>query len=40
MILNVKNRTHGFGDRAIFDNLSFRLCALATWNSTLLLRRA
>ena len=25
MILNVKNLTHGFGDRAIFDNVSFRL---------------
>ena len=25
MILNVKNLSHGFGDRAIFDNVSFRL---------------
>ena len=25
MILNVENLTHGFGDRAIFDNVSFRL---------------
>jgi len=25
MILNVKNLTHGFGDRAIFDDVSFRL---------------
>lgn len=25
MILNVKNLTHGFGDRAIFDNVSFQL---------------
>ena len=25
MILNVKNLTHGFGDRAIFENVSFRL---------------
>ena len=25
MILNVKNLSHGFGDRAIFNNLSFRL---------------
>ena len=24
-ILNVENLTHGFGDRAIFDNVSFRL---------------
>src|SRR5690554_6924609 len=24
-ILNVKNLTHGFGDRAIFNNVSFRL---------------
>ncbi|MPN49897.1 hypothetical protein SDC9_197521 [bioreactor metagenome] len=24
-ILNVKNLSHGFGDRAIFDNVSFRL---------------
>ena len=25
MILNVKNLSHGFGDRAIFENVSFRL---------------
>ena len=25
MILNVENLTHGFGDRAIFNNVSFRL---------------
>ncbi|MCI6676924.1 MAG: ATP-binding cassette domain-containing protein [Clostridiales bacterium] len=25
MILNVKNLSHGFGDRAIFDHISFRL---------------
>ena len=25
MILNVENLSHGFGDRAIFDNVSFRL---------------
>ena len=25
MILNVKNLSHGFGDRAIFNNVSFRL---------------
>ena len=25
MILNVKNLTHGFGDRAIFSDVSFRL---------------
>ena len=25
MILNVKNLSHGFGDRAIFSNVSFRL---------------
>ncbi len=25
MILNVQNLSHGFGDRAIFDNVSFRL---------------
>lgn len=25
MILNVSNLTHGFGDRAIYDNVSFRL---------------
>ena len=25
MILNVKNLTHGFGDRAIFNDVSFRL---------------
>ncbi|MDE5781509.1 MAG: ATP-binding cassette domain-containing protein, partial [Lachnospiraceae bacterium] len=25
MILDVKNLSHGFGDRAIFDNVSFRL---------------
>lgn len=25
MILNVSNLTHGFGDRAIFDNVSFKL---------------
>jgi ATPase subunit of ABC transporter with duplicated ATPase domains len=25
MILNVKNLNHGFGDRAIFENVSFRL---------------
>ena len=25
MILEVKNLTHGFGDRGIFDNVSFRL---------------
>ena len=24
-ILNVKNLSHGFGDRAIFENVSFRL---------------
>ena len=24
-ILNVENLTHGFGDRAIFENVSFRL---------------
>ena len=24
-ILNVENLTHGFGDRAIFNNVSFRL---------------
>ena len=27
MILNVENLTHGFGDRAIFNNVSFRLLA-------------
>lgn len=27
MILNVENLTHGFGDRAIFNNISFRLLA-------------
>ncbi|MGN0480599.1 MAG: ATP-binding cassette domain-containing protein, partial [Lachnospiraceae bacterium] len=25
MILDVKNLSHGFGDRAIFNNVSFRL---------------
>ena len=25
MILNVENLSHGFGDRAIFNNVSFRL---------------
>ena len=25
MILDVKNLSHGFGDRAIFDDVSFRL---------------
>ena len=25
MILNVKNLSHGFGDRAIFEDVSFRL---------------
>ena len=25
MILDVKNLTHGFGDRAIFNDVSFRL---------------
>ena len=25
MILNVKNLTHGFGDRAIFSDVSFSL---------------
>ena len=25
MVLNVENLSHGFGDRAIFDNVSFRL---------------
>lgn len=24
MILNVENLSHGFGDRAIFNNVSFR----------------
>ena len=24
-ILNVENLSHGFGDRAIFDNVSFRM---------------
>ena len=27
MILNVENLTHGFGDRAIFYNVSFLLLA-------------
>ena len=27
MLLNVENLTHGFGDRAIFNNVSFRLLA-------------
>ena len=27
MILNVENLMHGFGDRAIFNNVSFRLLA-------------
>ena len=31
-ILEVKNLSHGFGDRAIFENVSFRL--LKTWELT------
>ena len=27
MILDVSNLSHGFGDRAIFENVSFRLLA-------------
>ncbi len=30
-ILNVENLTHGFGDRAIFNNVSFRLLKGVGW---------
>lgn len=31
MILNVENLSHGFGDRAIFNNVSFRLLKGGTY---------
>ena len=31
MILNVENLSHGFGDRAIFNNVSFRLLKGTYW---------